>query len=109
MTPGESVDSAEAPAPSENEVLCIIRNMTTGQANSSNGGSMAKLTLKLPSTTTATELMEDIGRHFQYTPDSFELLLQRVTDGDCVSVHTCKGTRPSRRLGSTQMAQPATY
>uniref|UniRef100_A0A131YMV4 Ubiquitin carboxyl-terminal hydrolase 47 n=1 Tax=Rhipicephalus appendiculatus TaxID=34631 RepID=A0A131YMV4_RHIAP len=98
MTPGESVDSAEAPAPSENEVLCIIRNMTTGQANSSNGGSMAKLTLKLPSTTTATELMEDIGRHFQYTPDSFELLLQRVTDGDCVSVHTC-GDKTLKEIG----------
>lgn len=79
--------------PSEAGALCIIRNMTSGQAHSSkalpSGPSVPKVTLTLPATTTATELMEAIGRHFQYTPDSFELLLQRVTDGDCVSVHAC--------------------
>ncbi|XP_077493816.1 ubiquitin carboxyl-terminal hydrolase 47-like isoform X2 [Amblyomma americanum] len=99
MTPGETAQpvSDEVPVPAEPQALCIIRDMTTALTHSSKvppsptgQSNMLKVTLTLPASTTAAELMQTVGSHFQYTPDSFELLLQRLTDGDCVPVHTCE-------------------
>ncbi|XP_070383001.1 ubiquitin carboxyl-terminal hydrolase 47-like isoform X2 [Dermacentor albipictus] len=112
MTPGENtqpvsdevflpapkrinIAGCRVPAQPEPQAICIIRDMTTAMAPSSKvhvqgtGGNRTKVTLTLPATTTAAELMEAVGRHFQYALDSFELLFQRLADGDCVPVHTC--------------------
>lgn len=86
MTPGETAQpvSDEVPAETESQALCIIRDMTTSQAMA------PKATILVPASTTATEMMDRVSRHFGYTTDSFELLLQRVTDGDTVAVHLCE-------------------
>ncbi|XP_077530033.1 ubiquitin carboxyl-terminal hydrolase 47-like isoform X1 [Haemaphysalis longicornis] len=86
MTPGETAQPVpdEVPAKTEAQALCIIRDMTTSQAMA------PKATILVPASTTATEMMERVGRHFGYTTDSFELLLQRITDGDTVAVHVCE-------------------
>ncbi|KAH9380776.1 hypothetical protein HPB48_008842 [Haemaphysalis longicornis] len=75
---------SKVPAKTEAQALCIIRDMTTSQAMA------PKATILVPASTTATEMMERVGRHFGYTTDSFELLLQRITDGDTVAVHVCE-------------------
>ncbi|XP_064489986.1 ubiquitin carboxyl-terminal hydrolase 47-like isoform X2 [Ornithodoros turicata] len=65
----------------EAQATCIVRDMTTGQMHS------PKVTLSLPSSTTALELMHAVSEKFNYSPDSFELLFQRLKDGDSVAVH----------------------
>lgn len=68
----------------EPQALCIIRDMTTGTSATS------KATLSVAASTSASKLMQLVGRHFSYIPDSFELLLQRHSQGDAVTIHVCE-------------------
>lgn len=77
--PVEAPSTAEGP-----EALCIVRDMTTGQIHG------PKIPLSLPCSTTAEEMMRVVSSKFSYSPDSFELLFQRLTDGDSVAIHLHK-------------------
>ncbi|XP_076350596.1 ubiquitin carboxyl-terminal hydrolase 47-like isoform X3 [Tachypleus tridentatus] len=68
----------------EPRALCIIRDMTNGQWQNS------KVLLNLPVSTTAVQLMEEIGKKCHYHPDSFELVLQRMPDGESVIINDLK-------------------
>ncbi|XP_067012676.1 ubiquitin carboxyl-terminal hydrolase 47 isoform X2 [Anabrus simplex] len=56
----------------EGSAVCIVRDVT-----SSASGTQGKVTLYLPRLTTVHDLFQELGRKYQYDPDSFELLLQR--------------------------------
>lgn len=66
-------------AADEPRALCIIRDMTNPDWQSS------KMTLNLPVSTTASQLIQQVAQHFHYEATSFELVLQSTT-GDSVVV-----------------------
>jgi hypothetical protein len=63
----------------EGSALCIIQDLTTTASTGT------KSTLSLPASTTVQELFQEVGRKFQYDPESFELILHRTSDGESVS------------------------
>ncbi|CAN7994990.1 unnamed protein product, partial [Ixodes hexagonus] len=83
--------SFQAPSAEEPQALCIIRDMTV--ATLQEDGTMglqsvsSKVTMYVGASTTASKLMEQVANQFFYSPDSFELLLQRPNEGDSVAVH----------------------
>ncbi|KAG0426386.1 hypothetical protein HPB47_026516 [Ixodes persulcatus] len=50
----------------------------------------SKALLSVAASTTASKLMQLVGRHFSYSPDSFELLLQSHHQGEAVAIHVCE-------------------
>ena len=63
----------------EGSALCIIQDLTTSTTPGT------KTILSLPASTTVKELFQEVGRKFQYDPETFELILQRTSDGESVS------------------------
>ncbi|CAN7974947.1 unnamed protein product, partial [Ixodes persulcatus] len=76
--------SSQAPTTDEPQALCIVRDMTTSSTATS------KALLSVAASTTASKLMQLVGRHFSYSPDSFELLLQSHHQGEAVAIHVCE-------------------
>ncbi|XP_042908811.1 ubiquitin carboxyl-terminal hydrolase 47 isoform X2 [Parasteatoda tepidariorum] len=68
-------------AADEPRALCIIRDLSNGQLNNN------KSVINLPASTTASQLMQEVGKKFQYEPDSFELVLQRICDKETIHIH----------------------
>nr|CAD7196168.1 unnamed protein product [Timema douglasi] len=63
----------------EGNALCIVRDQTTGRNESTN-----KINIIVPASTTVQELLQEVGRKYQYDSDSFELLLQRSSDSNMI-------------------------
>nr|CAD7439732.1 unnamed protein product [Timema bartmani] len=63
----------------EGNALCIVRDQTTGRNESVN-----KINIIVPASTTVHELLQEVGRKYQYDSDSFELLLQRSSDSNMI-------------------------
>nr|CAD7395807.1 unnamed protein product [Timema cristinae] len=63
----------------EGNALCIVRDQTTGRNESTN-----KINIIVPASTTVHELLQEVGRKYQYDSDSFELLLQRSSDSNMI-------------------------
>lgn len=86
MTPGESAQPLpdEASTTDEPQALCIVRDMTTSST------ATLKALLSVAASTSASKLMQLVGRHFSYSPDSFELLLQSHHQGEAVAIHVCE-------------------
>lgn len=85
MVPGESTQAVPIPgmypsAGDEPRALCIVRDLSGGP------GSCHKVTVNLPASTTAAQLMEEVGKKFHYSPDSFELVSQRMSDKEPMSL-----------------------
>ncbi|KFM79478.1 Ubiquitin carboxyl-terminal hydrolase 47, partial [Stegodyphus mimosarum] len=89
MVPGENTDflvvegmcATATAAADEPRALCIIRDLSDGQLHSK------KSVINLPASTTAAQLMQEVGRKFKYHPDTFELVLQRICDKETVHIH----------------------
>ncbi|KAJ9585896.1 hypothetical protein L9F63_020459 [Diploptera punctata] len=68
----------------EGSALCIIQDLTTSTTTGN------KTTLSLPAATTVKELFQEVGRKFQYDPETFELILQRTSDGESIILNEHK-------------------
>ncbi|XP_023222408.1 ubiquitin carboxyl-terminal hydrolase 47-like [Centruroides sculpturatus] len=96
MVPGENTQMVPVEgslcAADEPRALCIVRDMTNAQSQN------WKITLNLPASTTAEQLVEEVGKKCHYHPDSFEIVLQRLPDMEPVVVNE-EGSHSLEELG----------
>lgn len=96
MVPGENTQMVPVEgslcAADEPRALCIIRDMTNAQSQN------WKITLNLPASTTAEQLVEEVGKKCHYHPDSFEIVLQRLPDLEPIIVNE-EGDHSLEELG----------
>lgn len=67
----QSMCATATSAADEPRALCIVRDL-------SSGSDKQRSVINLPASTTAVQLMQEVGKKFSYDPESFELILQRI-------------------------------